>query len=147
MTRSTVKYTPDLVWCTVGLHQCKVRPPILANCNTEIYISVGPLALRVAYTDASNTGYAGYTVQHGCHIAHGLWLPEEAVKSSTWQEIQAICMVLEALKSKLSNERVQWFTDNQNVASVGSRKPDLQAEEALAVFFDFPVPLFAYRAR
>ena len=45
-------------------------------------------------------------------------------------------MVLEALKSNLSNERVRWFTDNQNVVrilSVGSRKPDLQAE-ALAVF-------------
>ena len=99
-------------------------------------IWVGPSALRVVYTDASNTGYAGYTVQHGCHIAHGLWLPDEAAKSSTWREIRAVRMVLEALKAKLTNERVRWFTDNQNVVRilmVGSRKPDLQAE-ALAVF-------------
>ena len=99
-------------------------------------IWVGPSALRVVYTDASQTGYAGYTVQHGCHIAHGLWLPEEASKSSTWREIRAVRQVLEALESKLSNERVRWFTDNQNVVrilQVGSRKPDLQAE-ALAIF-------------
>ena len=99
-------------------------------------IWVGPSALRVVYTDASSTGSGGYTVQHGCYIAHGLWLPEEAEKSSTWREIRALRMVLEALKSKLSNERVRWFTDNQNAARillVGSKKPDLQ-EEALAIF-------------
>ena len=68
--------------------------------------NIGPSALRVVYTLASQTGYAGYTVQHGCHIAYGLWLPEEASKSSTWQEIRAVRQVLEALESKLSNERV-----------------------------------------
>ena len=47
-------------------------------------IWVGPSALRVAYTDASQTGYAGYTVQHGCHMVQGQWLPGEANKSSTW---------------------------------------------------------------
>ena len=66
-------------------------------------IWVGPSALRMVYTDARNTGYEGYTVLHGCHIAHRLWLP----KSSTWHEIQAVRMVLEALKDKLSNERVR----------------------------------------
>jgi len=57
-------------------------------------------------------------------------------------------MVLEALKSKLSNERVCWFTDNQNVAHillVGSKKPDLQ-EEALAIFFYIPVLSFTHSA-
>ena len=29
-------------------------------------IWVGPSALRVVYTDASQTGYGGYTVEHGC---------------------------------------------------------------------------------
>ena len=67
---------------------------------------------------------------------HGLWLLEEVDKSSTWRKIRTVRMVLEALKSKLRNERVRWFTDNQNVARilmVGSKKPDLQAE-ALAIF-------------
>ena len=63
-------------------------------------IWLGLSALRVVYTNAS-TGYAGCTVEHGSYIAHGLWLPDEAEKSSTWREIRAIRMVLEALKFKV----------------------------------------------
>ena len=74
-----------------------------------------PQHLRAVYTDASQTGYAGYMVQHGCHIAQILWLPTEASKSFTWQEIRAVRGILESLQSKLSNKRVRWFTDNQNV--------------------------------
>ena len=88
-------------------------------------------AIQVVYTDASSTGYGGYTVEHGCHIAHGLWLPEEAKLSSTWRELRAVRMVLESLAVKLKNERVRWFTDNQNVARIllyGSKQPALQKE-------------------
>ena len=95
-----------------------------------------PAAIRVVYTDASQTGYGGYTVEHGCHIAHGVWLPEESKESSTWRELRAVRRVLESLVGKLQNERVRWFTDNQNVArilAVGSRKPNLQTE-VLAIF-------------
>ena len=30
-----------------------------------------PSAVWVVYADASSTGYGGFTVEHGCHIAHG----------------------------------------------------------------------------
>ena len=95
-----------------------------------------PSAVRVVYTDASLQGYGGYTVEHGCHIAQGHWLQEEAVKSSTWRELRAVRQVLEAFAPKLRNERVRWFMDNQNVTRIiatGSKKPDLQAE-TLAIF-------------
>ena len=95
-----------------------------------------PAAIRVVYTDASHTGYGGYTVEHGCHIAHGVWLPEERTESSTWRELRAVRQVLESLVGKLRNERVRWFTDSQNVArilTVGSKKPSLQTE-VLAIF-------------
>ena len=45
-------------------------------------------------------------------------------------------MVLESFESKLRNQRVRWFTDNQNVVRIvlnWSRKPALQ-QEALAIF-------------
>lgn len=35
-----------------------------------------PISCRVVYTDANDGGYAGYTVGHGCHIAHGQWFSE-----------------------------------------------------------------------
>ena len=56
-----------------------------------------PSTVRVVYSDASGTGYAGYTVQHGCHIAHGHWTVYERAKSSTWRELAAVARVLEAV--------------------------------------------------
>ena len=44
-----------------------------------------PGVLRVVYSDASSTGYGGYTVEHGMHAANSVWLPEEAKQSSTWR--------------------------------------------------------------
>ena len=44
--------------------------------------------------------------------------------------------VLQSLASKLHNQRIRWFTDNQNVVrilSVGSKNPLLQ-QEAIAIF-------------
>ena len=95
-----------------------------------------PSAVRVVYSDASSTGFAGYTVEHGTHVAHGQWTETERNKSSTWRELSAVARVLEAVSSKLSNHRVRWFTDNQNVVRiirVGSRVSELQ-EEALRIF-------------
>ena len=92
-----------------------------------------PSTVRCVYLDASDTGYGGYTVEHGMHIAHGYWLPDEAIQSSTWRELVAVGRVLEAMATKLCGIRVRWFTDNQNVLQVGSCKPHLQVE-ALKVF-------------
>ena len=57
----------------------------------------GTFSIRVVFTDASATGFAGYTVEHGCHIAHGQWKEEERAKSSTWREMAAVDRVLKAL--------------------------------------------------
>ena len=95
-----------------------------------------PSAVRIVYSDASGTGYAGYTVEHGCHIALGQWTKEEREKSSTWRELAAVAKVLEAVSCMLRDNRVKWFTDNQNVVhiiSVGSRVEELQAL-ALRIF-------------
>ncbi len=95
-----------------------------------------PSAMRVVYTDASDTGYGGYAVEHGPCVAYGQWAAEEAIQSSTWRELTAVLRVLAAMAPKLSNTRVRWFTDNQNVVRillVGSKKALLQAM-ALKVF-------------
>ena len=95
-----------------------------------------PSAVRVVFSDASDTGFGGYTVEHGGLIANGQWSREEAQQSSTWRELRAVRLVLESFGPKLQNERVRWFTDNQNVVRIvhcGSKKPVLQ-QEALAIF-------------
>ena len=96
-----------------------------------------PSALRLVYSDASSTGFGGYTVEHGNLVANGQWSAEEAVQSSTWWELRAVKLVLKSFQGKLANERVRWFTDNQNVVRIvqnGSPKDVLQAE-ALDIFF------------
>ena len=80
------------------------------------------------YSDASDTGYGGYTVEHGVHVAQGIWSPEEARQSSTWRELVAVSRVLDSMAFKLCNMRVKWFSDNQNVVrilQVGSHKATL----------------------
>ena len=98
-----------------------------------------PSAVRVIYLDASAIGYGSFTVEHGCHVAHGVWSEEEMTHSSTWKE-------LKVLVPKLKNERVLWFSDNQNVVRIletGNKKPLLQ-KEAIAVF---TIAVFTIAAR
>ena len=100
------------------------------------YIWAKPSAVRVVYSDASATGFGGYTVKHGGLIANGQWSEEEAKCSSTLQELSAVRMAQESFQSRLSNKRIRWFTDNQNVVRIvqyGSKNAALQSE-ALAIF-------------
>ena len=102
-------------------------------CNVHKYngqnIWHQPAAMRLVYSDASSTGYGGYTVEHGPQVAHGQWSQQEMANSSTWRELCAVQRVLESLAPKLRNERLRWFSDNQNVVrilTVGSRQANLQ---------------------
>lgn len=48
-------------------------------------------AVRIAYSDASNTVYGGFIVELGSHIAaQGSWDTVEAIQSSTMREIVAV---------------------------------------------------------
>ena len=54
--------------------------------------------------------------------------PEERVQSSTWRELKVVCLALESLAGRLSDSKVIWYSDNQNVESIlhnGSKKLDL----------------------
>ena len=60
---------------------------------------------------------------------HQNWSPEEKERSSTCREPEAVCLASKAFAGRLSNARVIWYSDYQNVESAllnGSRKLDLQ---------------------
>ena len=61
-----------------------------------------PSAVRVVYSDASDTGYGGY-VEHGASVAYGQWSAKEALQSSTWRELTAVWLVLLSVADKLIN--------------------------------------------
>ena len=56
-----------------------------------------PFAVRVVFSDASDTGFGGYSVEHGGLFANGQWSVEEAQQSSTWRELRAVRLVLEPI--------------------------------------------------
>ena len=53
-----------------------------------------PSSVRVIYSDASDTGYGGYTVEHGPYIAQGQWNQDEVKLSSTLRELRAVRLVV-----------------------------------------------------
>jgi len=54
-----------------------------------------PSAVRVVYSDASDIGYDGYTVEHGTLVANGQRSEEEVAQSSTWQELHTVRLKLQ----------------------------------------------------
>ena len=61
-------------------------------------------ATSIVYSDASSTGYGGYSVQLGnFHSSAGLWSREESTLSSTYREMKAILNVLKSFKNSLQN--------------------------------------------
>ena len=83
----------------------------------------------VVYSDASGTGFGGYTVDNPMNISHGMWDEEESCKSSTWRELVAVQRVFVSLLPFLEGKTIKWFSDNKNVVSIvekGSMKTDLQ---------------------
>ena len=73
----------------------------------SIYFTAG--ATRVVFSDASSTGYGGYTVELGPEYSQGQWSADELVLSSTWRELKAVYNVLQSFAPKLSGHVVKWF--------------------------------------
>ena len=95
-----------------------------------------PGATRIAYSDASVSGYGGYVVELGREVSHGMWSEAEAKLSSAWRELKAIDRVLRSFAPKLQGHKVKWFTDNQSVQFIvmhGSRHLHLQ-DGAMSIF-------------
>ena len=82
------------------------------------------------YSDASSTGFGGFSVQVMGQISHGMSSQEKSLKSSTWRELAAVARLLDSMQKFLSYNSVKWFTGSQSVASVVSKasmKPELQS--------------------
>ena len=63
-------------WCQLLVLSPEARDELLfwqrqINLFNGQNIWPSPSAVQVVYSDASNTGYGGYCVEHGGHVAHG----------------------------------------------------------------------------
>ena len=106
------------------------------TCHGQPIWWVNPRPDILTYSDASDTGWGGYSVELGGNIAKGEWSAEEGLKSSTWRELRATRLVLESFLPNIQGQDVRHRTDNQNVVSilqVGSRHSELH-DEAVAIY-------------
>ena len=78
-------------------------------------------------------------VEKSNSVFHQNWSPGESAQSSTWRELKAVSLALEAFASHFYGFKVLWYTNNHNFESMivsGSRKADFHqlADLALLVF-------------
>ena len=92
-----------------------------------------PVKAVLTWSDASDSGWGGFSLQQGLEVAHGEWPPEVLVRgmSSTWRELRGTALVLSSLAHRIAGSTCIHRTDNQAAAHIitnGSRKDHLQAE-------------------
>ena len=98
--------------------------------------SPSPTPEVLSFSDASESGWGGFTAQVGGKVAVGSWPLEEMGRSSTFHELRATRRVVESLASHLKGSKVLHRTDNKNtviILSIGSRKTDLH-DEAVSIY-------------
>ena len=96
--------------------------------RTDSHLTI-KIILYTCYSDASVSGYCGYTVILGGSETTGLWTSEEANQSSYRREAEAVLRVLQENKQKLAGNSIEWFCDNKNVTAIinkGSMVASLQ---------------------
>ena len=107
------------------------------HLNSKQLWSENPIPSKVVYSDASSAACGAVLEVDGVKkISHCNWSEEEKSKSSTWRELKAVCLAIDAFRSDLSNRTIAWFTDNQSIVSIvsnGSRVQNLQ-DLALELF-------------
>ena len=107
----------------------------LCKCNG---IPIWPAEVRptrIVYSDASSVDCGGIIAIDG-KVFQQNWSVLESSKSSTFRELKAVQLSLDAFIRELKFRTVSWFTDNQNVVSIinkGSKVPELNSI-ALEIF-------------
>ena len=116
--------------------------------NGKVYWGAKSLPAKISFSDASDSACGAFIqLQPEVElVSHQNWSIEETARSSTWRELKAVCLALEAFANHLSGSKVVWYSDNQNVVSTllnGSRKADLQllALQAFHICLQFRISL------
>ena len=74
----------------------------LAFFNSKVCWSVQSLPVRVTFSDVSNSA-CGAFVKNSNSLFYQNWSLVERAQSSTWRELKAVCLALEAFASHFSD--------------------------------------------
>ena len=96
------------------------------NFDNSGYHIWSPNPKPEALSDASESGWGGFTAQVGGKMAVASWLLEEMRRSSTFHELQATRCVLESLAPHFKGSKVLHRNKNAEIIlSIGACKADL----------------------
>lgn len=101
----------------------------LCKCNGIPIWPVEVRPTRIVYSDASSVGCGSVIAIEG-KVFQQNWSELESSRSSTFRELKAVSLSLDAFIEELKSRTVSWFTDNQNVVSIvnkGSKVPELNS--------------------
>ena len=107
----------------------------LCKCNGIPIWPVEVRPTRIVYSDASSVGCGGVIAIEG-KVFQQNWSVLESSRSSTFRELKAVTLSLDAFIEELKFRTVSWFKDNQNLVSIvnkGSKVPELNSI-ALEIF-------------
>ncbi|XP_068680179.1 uncharacterized protein [Montipora foliosa] len=80
---------------------------------------------KIVYTDASGSACGSFIEFEG-RMFHQNWSDLERAQSSTFRELLAVSLSMQAFVESLKAQTVTWFTDNQSVVQIvnsGSKRP------------------------
>ena len=83
---------------------------------------------KIVYSDASGS-VCGSLIEFEGKMFHQNWSDFEKAQSSTFRELLAVSLSMQALKA----QTVTWFTDNQNVVQIVYSGPKTPALQELAM--------------
>lgn len=139
MVNARSSWFSRIPWTSAALDELSFWVNMVDELNDAPLWHEDPSSLLVSWSDASDSGWGGFTMD-GCGVpvpAQGLW--DVGVisdrMSSTWRELRAVVLVLESIGFFCKGRSIIHRSDNQaavHILNHGSRLPHLQ-EEALEV--------------
>ena len=111
-----------------SLSEIIFRKNNMVPLNGKVYWSPHSLPVKATYSDAFNLA-CGAFIENSNLMFRQNWSPEESAQSSTWRELKAISLAVEAFANHFSGCKVIWYTNSQSVESIivnGSRKAELR---------------------
>ena len=83
----------------------------------------------MTFSDAFDLACGAFVESDSELVFHQNWCPTESLQSSTWRELKAVGIALQAFAASSSDSKAIWYSDDKNVASILlniSKKSDLQ---------------------
>ena len=107
-----VSWDEKITLCNEAINEIKFRKSYFHDHNGQPIWPLSPIISVLTYSDASDSGWAGYSVNLNGYVAKGNFSPHEYSNSSTWRELKGTANVLHCFGEKL---RIEWLNTDRRI--------------------------------